>query len=1035
MSAYGGAMAADGFGALLRECRRAVGLSQRDVAERAGVSVAALRDLEQGRTRRPHPRSVSALIAAVGGTGDTAAALWESARDRRDAGPARPATAARDRLRISALGPLILRRGAAELPLAGKRRVLAGRLALSPGTAVPVAELVDLLWPDRVPRSPAGAMQAHLSRLRRQLTVATADPGGGTLDQISDGYRLTVSDEELDVLRFRRAATDARWLMEARPAEALEVLDGALRLWRGAPCADVEELRHHPLATALTEERIAAALLHADVAGGLRQHGRSLPHLRALVDDHPLHEPLHARLIVALCATGLQAQAVTAYEGIRRRLAGELGIDPGAQLADAHRRLLHQQVPSSDARVTVAPAAPAAPRPAQLPPDVRGFVGRRDLLDRLAHLADPGAGGSPAQVAVLCGPAGVGKTASAVHLARRIRARFPDGQLYANLRGFDPGREPAGAAEVLRDFLGALGVAPRDVPAGLDAGTALYRSLLDGRRILVLLDNVRDAEHARPLLPAGHGCLTLVTSRHDLTGLVAADGAVPFRLGLLTLDEGRELLGRRLGPGRLRSEAAAGDRIIELCTGLPLALVVLAARAAADPQVPLARLAAHLADTAAPLDELTSGDAATDVRSVFRCSYQVLSPSAARLFRLLSLHPGPDVSTTAAASLAGVPVSEVRGPLAELARAHLTDVPAPGRSAVHDLLRAYATELSATLDSEADLRAARHRLLDHFQGTAHAAAQLLTPRRGAVQPPPAAPGTTIEQLTDHGQALAWFTAEHRSLLAMLELAERSGMDGHVWRIASAMEYYLQRGGAWWALVDTHAAAWEAARRLGDRAAQARIGRGLARGYTWLGRYEEAHARLTACLPICEESRDDAERGHTHLDLSFLQERQGRYEQAARHAEQAQHAFAAAGDRAGEAGALNMRGWCHAQFSDLRAARTLCDSALRIFRAMGDRARQANTADSLGFIHHRLGEWPAAVGYYRQSLALFQAAGDQYGAAQALTHLGDVHNDGGQEPAARAAWRRALAILEVLEHRDADAVRARLRAANEAPAHP
>jgi DNA-binding SARP family transcriptional activator len=279
--------------------------------------------------------SPAAVRAAVGGTGDTAAAL------RARSGPV-PGRQPPGRVRIRALGPLTVLHGSTEVRLTGKRRVLAGRLALSPGVPVPVAELMDLLWPRRAPREPAGALHAHVSRLRR--TVEPAPSAGGTLHPISDGYRLTMSDDELDVRQFRRAAADAHVLVAACPEVAVGMLEAALHLWRGSPCADVEQLVHHPSVAMLREERVAAVLLLADLAAALRQHGRSLPHLRALATEQPLHEPLYARLIAALAATGLQAQAVAAYQGIRRRLAGDLGIDPGPELTETYCRVLRQQI-------------------------------------------------------------------------------------------------------------------------------------------------------------------------------------------------------------------------------------------------------------------------------------------------------------------------------------------------------------------------------------------------------------------------------------------------------------------------------------------------------------------------------------------------------------------------------------------------------------------------------------------------------------------------------------------------------------------
>src|SRR5262249_40894759 len=449
--------------------------------------------------------------------------------------------------------------------------------------------------------------------------------------------------------------------------------------------------------------------------------------------------------------------------------------------------------------------------PRQLPKAPVAFTGRVRELDRLNEaltaVLDPA---EPADervgvvvISAIAGTAGVGKTALAVHWAHQVADRFPDGQLYVNLRGFDQVGAVMGYAEAGRGFRDALGVPVAGIPVGVDAQAALYRSVLAGRRMLVVLDNARDPGQVRPLLPAAPGCLVLVTSRNQLCGLVAADGARLLTLDLLTRAEARTLLARRLGPDRTAAEPDAVEEIITRCARLPLALAVVAARAATHPRFPLHALTADLRGVHDRLDALDGGDLATDVRAVFSWSYQALGGGAARLFRLLGLHPGPDISTPApvtpppaAASLAARPAPGARALLAELARANLVVEHAPGRHTSHDLLRVYASQLAQTIDSDGERRAATGRMLDHYLHTAYAADRMLYPARDPIMLAPLRPGVTPEQPADHQQALAWFTAEHPALLAAVEYAGATGWDTHTWQLAWTLWTFLHWQGHW-----------------------------------------------------------------------------------------------------------------------------------------------------------------------------------------------------------------------------------------------
>ena len=541
-------------------------------------------------------------------------------------------------------------------------------LALCAQGEVTVSELTEMLWPARLPKSPAGAVQAHLSRLRAIL-------GPGLLHRGPAGYRLELADDELDLAEFRLA------VRRARLGEAVDTLRVALRQWRGEPLADVPELRGQPLVTALAEERVQAALLYADTAAATGESGRVLPLLRELTAANPLHEPLHARAVTALAASGLQAEALALHERIRTRLRDELGMNPGAELAGALQRVLQ---PSA---VSVA-EAPGPPRPAGLPPAPHYFTGRREAVRRLDDRLDAGEQAGAGVTTVLTGATGIGKTALALHWAHRVRHRFPDGQLHADLRGFHPSGRPAEPGKVLASFLSALG--ETRIPESFETRLALYRSRLDGRRMLVVLDNARDAEQVRPLLPSGRRCLAVVTSRNPLAGLVAADGAHPVTLGLPSAAEATELLTARLGYDRALAEPRAVEEIVAACGRLPLALAVTAARAVINPATPLTAVARLLRHQR--LDGLTAGDRHADVRAALSWSYAILDEPAARLFRLLALTPPGEVPTETVAALAGT--TAVREPLGALVRARLIEEPSPDWYVMHELPRAYAKELA-----------------------------------------------------------------------------------------------------------------------------------------------------------------------------------------------------------------------------------------------------------------------------------------------------------------------------------------------------
>jgi tetratricopeptide (TPR) repeat protein len=681
--------------------------------------------------------------------------------------------------------------------------------------------------------------------------------------------------------------------------------------------------------------------------------------------------------------------------------------------------------------------APEVAVPRQLPGAVRGFAGREVELGALSALLDQAAEtGGAVVISAIGGTAGIGKTALALTWAHQVAARFPDGQLYVNLRGFDPAGAPASPAEVVRGFLDAFEVPAGRIPVSLDAQAALYRSLLAGRRVLVVLDNARDAAQVRPLLPGAPGCMVIITSRSQLTSLITAESARSMTLDLLTPGEARQLLAGRLGPDRVAAEPEAAGQIITSCARLPLALAIVAARAVTHPQFPLAALARELRDTSGSL-EAFGGDADADARTVFSWSYDQLSSDAARLFRLLGLHPGPDISVHAAASLAGVPPQQARPWLAELARAHLLTEQAPGRFSFHDLLRAYAGELACARDPAAQRQAAMHRMLDYYLHTSHAAAMELQVQWSPITLAAPQPGVATQAFPGHPAAWAWFEAEYPVLLAAIQLAAATGFGTHAWQLPCAMHHYFERQGQWRDWADTHQTALAAARRQGDREGQARAHAGLGCACHWTGPSGEARVHLRQALHLFEQLGDQLGQAMTHLHISGTFEREGHLQEALSHTYQILALTRAAAYRRGQACALANIGWIHVLLGDPHQALTHCEQALALKQGIHARHMEGALQANIGYVHYQLGHPERAIGYLEQGLAISRELGDRSREATVLTHLGDAHHSAGHVTAARESWRQALTVLggfSVLpsagtgaSHPSADQIRARLRA--------
>jgi DNA-binding SARP family transcriptional activator len=917
-----------------------------------------------------------------------------------------------------------------------QQRAVLAALLLHEGAQVTSEGLIDALWGDQPPSSAMHMIRVYIHRLRTALE--RGEPG--QIRYVGGGYALDFDTRACDLTRFTTLIAEARSTrQDADPSTAADLYTRALALWTGPALAGVPGPYAAAQRTRLNELRLTAQEEHLATLVDLGAYDQAATELATLTAAHPLRERPRELQMLALYRAGRQAEALEAYQQTRLLLDEELGVDPGPGLRAIHQRILAMDpalltptpTPTSAPAPAPAPAEVAAPAPAQLPADIAHFTGRADHVRALTALAAQAAG--TVVVTAIGGTAGIGKTALAVHWAHRHAAEFPDGALYVNLRGFDPSSPPLPATTALRGFLDALAVPSARIPTGLEAQSGLYRSTLSGKRVLIVLDNAHDPDQVRPLLPGVPGCLVLVTSRNKLTGLIALDGAHSLTLDLLTAHEARELLIRRLGAARVEAEPETTEQLIELCAHLPLALNITAARAAMRPGFPLTAFAAELREARGRLSALDVGDSAANVRAVFSWSYQALGDAAARMFRLLGTHPGPDITVPAAASLAAIDRDRARNALDELTRAHLLTEHAPGRYTFHDLLRLYAAEQTRTHDTDEERDQALRRTLDHYVRTAYDGTLILSSYGNPASAPEIEPGVTPEALVDNQQAWDWFTAEHPVLLAAITQAAAHGLDTHVCRLADFVSTFLYRGGHWDDYRATQTEALAAASRLGDATGQAHAHRHLGQAHVFAQNDPDGQAHLESAAALYRQAGDLIGQARVNSMLGTMLRRQGRYQESIEQVEQALSAYREAGDRLGQAGMLNSIGWTYSQLGDYKHALTYCQEALACCREVPEADRgpsseivEAGIRDSLGHVHHHLGQHRQAIACYRQALDLFRKARNRYEQAGTLSRLGDAYEATGDRDAARAAWEEAETIFEELQHPDAEDVRRKIK---------
>jgi DNA-binding SARP family transcriptional activator/Tfp pilus assembly protein PilF len=886
-----------------------------------------------------------------------------------------------------------------------RQRAVLAVLLLDLGRVVPAETLIDRVWGEDPPASVRNVLYGYIGGLRAVLAGA-ADPQV-MLARRPGGYLLHADPGRVDLHQFRHMVREATAAADDERAAGL--LREALAQWRGTSLAGVDSPWLNAMRDTLEAERFTAVLDLNDIRLRQGQHPVLVSELAGQAAAHPEDERLIGQLMLALYRSGRQAEALRWFEQTRQRLAGELGTDPGPDL-----QALHQQILRADPGLQVPgiTSLRSVPVPRELPRDVSAFTGRMAGLAELDRLliSPPNQAKAPtAVISAIAGTAGVGKTALAVHWAHQAAGCFPDGQLYVNLRGYDPG-QPMSAADALAGFLHSLGVPGQDIPPEAEQRAARYRSLLADKRMLVVLDNAGSADQVRPLLPGTPACATIVTSRDALAGLVARDGAARLDLDVLSLQEAVALLRTLIG-ARVDDDPGAAAELADQCCRLPLALRVAAELAASRQAVSLAGLAGELADVRTRLDLLAAGgDPRTQVRAIFSWSYRYLDVNAARTFRLLGLHPGPDIEPYAAAALIGGTVQQASQALDALARVHLIQSAGPGRYGMHDLLRGYAGELTNSLDAGQQQHAALIRLFDHYLHTASVAMDILYPAERHHRPRIPRPATSVPPLADPATAREWLDAERANLVAVAAHTAAHDRPGHATRLAATLDSYLRDGGHYLEALTVSGRALGAARRTGDRIAEATALTQIGIVDWQQGRFQQAADRHRQALGLFREAGDRAGEARALTNLGLAETHLGRYEQAARHQQQAVAIYRDIGDRHGEAHTLGNLGFARRLQGRYQEAADYYGQALDLSREIGDRDGEAWTLGRLGVVDLGLGRYQHAAGYLQQALALFQEMGNTGGEAETLVKLGEVYVGLGRYEQAADNFEQAIPAL-------------------------
>ncbi|MBL1067586.1 tetratricopeptide repeat protein [Streptomyces sp. 7-21] len=922
------------------------------------------------------------------------------------------------------LGPIEVRAAGREVRVpAGQQRSLLASLLVDAGRVVPAETLGAHLWGDaRHDRTSSPVtLRTYVSRLR--TTLAKADPAREFVRYRPPGYLLDAAPGEVDLLRFRELAARARGSGRDDRARA-DLLGQALALWRGEPLADVtSETLRRDAAAALTEERLRAVEERAAARLALGEHAETAGDLAGYARAHPLRERLQALLMRALYGCGRQAEALAHYQRTRRLLDEELGVSPGPELERVYLSILREEpVPPPGEASGGGRSGPARPVPAELPRDPQRFTGRTAELAWLRSALGQ-AGGSPA-VIVLAGAAGVGKTALAVHAAHRLRAGYPDGQLFVDLRGHESEALPP--AEALRRFLRALGEPEGRLPDGLDERAARFRSVVADRRLLVVLDNAATAAQVRPLLPGSPGSLVLVTSRRRLDGLIALDGAQQLSLEVLGDADATALLRAAVGASLAGGQDEELRALARLCDGLPLALRIAAARLLAHPNRPAGWLVEELSSEQRRLARLAlAGDEQAAVPTAFSSAYEALEPRDARVYRLLGLHPLPELSAGAVAALAGGTVASVQPSLDALVAAHLAQETGPGRYVLHDLVHLYARQRAEADEPREGREAAIARMLDFYLATGDAAgrphqAYYPPPQREVAHPPADPP-----PFATPAEGLAWMTAEYPAVLAATRLAARRGDHRRTWQLADVLWFLQHRRRQYDDWIELHRLGLAAGRALGHTLAVQRMLRRLGSAFAETRRFAEASQCYDEALALARESGDRRTETTVLNNLGVLCQEMGELEREEGYLSQAVELARAHGFPELEAMGLANLAFCYIDMNRPEEAVAHAQEGLRIHQSLPEASPRASAFGILGKAQRLAGRWEESLASYREGLAVAERTGASYMRAECLDGIGLALAHLSGPEAGLPYLDRALELFESTGHRRASDVRASL----------
>ncbi|MBP2330477.1 DNA-binding SARP family transcriptional activator/tetratricopeptide (TPR) repeat protein [Kibdelosporangium banguiense] len=888
-------------------------------------------------------------------------------------------------MRFRLLGPLEVWDGVAwsEVGPARQRTVLAV-LLIEAGRVVRTDRLVDEIWGESPPRTATNALQGHVMRLRRLMGDSCP------LVTTRQGYQLLAEDDDLDTSVFGRLVEcGKRHLAQSRPYEGATRLAEALALWRGPALADVPGCPTVDTATQWLEQcRLNAAEDRIEAELSLGRHAEVVDELYRLVSEAPLRERLLAQLMLALVKCGRRGEALDAYHAGRSALMDDLGVLPGTPLLE-----LEKEIRAGSGITTTAVRVV----PAQLPADVSGFTGRTVYLEKLDKSLPTG---SHLGIVTITGAAGAGKTALAVHWAHRVRHRFPDGQLYVNLRGYADGASSR-PLDVLAGFLLALGVPAEDIPIDVDLAAALYRSKLADTRTLVVLDNAGDADQVRPLLPGGPGCMVVVTGRDQLRGLVALEGAHALTVEALPPTEAMTLLTRLLGD-RVTAEPDSAAELASLCGCFPLTLRVVAANLSAHPQQLLADCVAMLRDG----DRLgaleVAGDRRAGIRAAIGHSYAAQQESARQVFRMLGVAPGQDVTVAAVAALCAVPLDKAAALLDRLVVAHLVEEDVAGRYSMHDLLRLYAIERADAWERDLAL----DRLLSHYLASADAAARMLYPEKLRL-PVPAHDPVSFE---DHAQAMAWLDGERRNLVAAIRFAAGNGRRAIACLLADTLRGYFD--------IRMYTVDWLAVAQIGLNCAEPGDGRAQAAAQLSLAllawkqsRHDQAVEHYTHALALTQSVGWLAGHGAALGNLGKVYADLGRLELAAEHHAQALAIDRRTGELTAQAIKLGNLGEVCLDLGRLDDAMSALTEALDLHRQVGSRGSESIVLRALALVHHERGDKAKAFELATEAVTVARGIGGQRQLVKALTVFAAIHHESGDDRQAAAANKEALDLAQ------------------------